>query len=153
MAFFWLKIIHVLSAGLIVGGGGLCYLLVRIAHRHASALDVKQHMKRAVIYTWSVLTLLVFVQLFTGFSMISVKPYSMHAGWVIATFSGFVAFAISGLFTAQSLTRCYDILCDNLDLYQSKAYHNRYNQFKWALRASALCLLFILFFMINRPHF
>ncbi|MCW5589555.1 MAG: DUF2269 family protein [Legionellales bacterium] len=148
-----MKIAHVISASLIVGGGLIIYSLVWISHRQNNRALVLTYLKIAVNYTWIMLTLLILFQLISGFSMISSKPYSLHQPWIIATIVGFIGFVMSLFCAATSLTQCYDLLQDNNADYHTEAYAISYQRFQKTIGLTLIFVLITLFFMINRPPF
>ncbi len=149
MLFFWVKIFHILSASLIIGGGAVVYSAVYRAHATSEKKTILQAERRAIIYTWLVIAFLMLFQLLSGFTMLSVKPYAYHLPWVMSTFLGFGFICLFGLLMSFYLGKCHDLVKQNL-LYCDQ-YNHAWRRFRQCILAVVIILLFILFMMINRP--
>jgi hypothetical protein len=91
MLYDCIKFIHILSATLVLTGMGYCVHLWRIAKVNKSALNGIQSL------TWVLIAPLTFLQLATGFTMISLKHFLISEFWIKGSIIAFI-FLISSWF-------------------------------------------------------
>lgn len=85
MSYDYLKVLHVISAALLLTSMGYSYWLWRqITHAIAIVSD------RLQTQTWSIVIPLAIFQLITGFTMISLKHYDFNQLWIKASVIGFL---------------------------------------------------------------
>lgn len=84
MVYFWLKILHILTATLLLLSMAYSYRLWKYAPESA------QSVQRIQTQTWLVILPLTIMQLATGFSIISIQHYDMSESWISGSVIGFI---------------------------------------------------------------
>lgn len=118
MLYNFIKIFHILSATLLLTSMGYCYY---VWWQMKSALHVASvAIERIQSLTLRIIVPFAFMQLMTGFTMISLKQEGLTQLWikasgvgfivVISSWFAFVYFLISGKRQAQSLMLIFNLL-------------------------------------------
>jgi uncharacterized membrane protein len=84
MLYNCLKILHIISATLLLTGLVYSYRLWRTAHDSSLVLDSIQKQ------TWALILPAAIFQLATGFTLISLKHYELSAVWIRGSVIGFI---------------------------------------------------------------
>lgn len=87
MFYNYLKIIHILSAGLFITGIVYCYTLWKKAQQPDDIIHIAQ---RIQTQSWLLIIPAGLFQLMTGFTMISLKHYHYSQTWIAGSVIGFI---------------------------------------------------------------
>jgi uncharacterized membrane protein len=150
MLYFCLKILHILSAALLLTCMGYSYHLWKYMQ---SQRDGAVRSERIQTLTWLVIIPLAIIQLATGFTMISINHEDLSQLWISGSIIGFVT-VIGGW-----LTFVYFLLLSQQ--VEIRSYENSFGQ--WSQRGlfyrrvqstmlsvCALSILVMIFFMANK---
>lgn len=140
MLYFYLKTIHIVVAALIVGLAVVSSLPVVLSRRVDNG--VLQH---SIVTRWLQINALVvlpllLIQMVLGFSVISVRQYSLLTPWLVGTFACYFAAMVCWLIAM-------------FQLLQFRQFADTVFYKRWRLYAlmSASIVLVMLFLMANKP--
>lgn len=137
-----LKIIHIISASILFGGGLGMVAYQRQRKQQKTHTATRKHRHVILRRQFMVFIPCGMIQLITGFMMINQHPYSFHAPWVLASIILFMLAIISALSSFYSYQCATDALQQNISTYNK--YQRRYRAFACL---TFLCMLGMIFFM------
>jgi uncharacterized membrane protein len=146
MFYYSLKILHVISAAILLTSLGYCY------HLWARAQQTKEFAlttTRIQVQTWLIILPVVIFQLATGFTMISLKHEDFSQLWIIGSVIGFII-VIGSWFSflyILVLSQQLAIQSQNRTSIKSKAIRHLQSIM---LFLCATALFTMIFFMTNR---
>ncbi len=129
MLYFWLKIFHILSAGMLFASIAACFLSWRNIVAGIESLVLS---RRIQLLTIGVIVPISFLQLATGFTMMSVQHEDMKQLWVLGSLVGFIFALTSWLGFAYSVERFSPKIS------------------AWLLGTSVVSLMTMVFFMTSK---
>jgi hypothetical protein len=112
MLYEWLKVGHVLSAVLIVGGGIASQCAQTIVERRNDLLFLKQMVRFNHVFLWCIVLPCVFFQMLSGFILIGVKDLPIQNPWLWGIVLAYMVFLGIGLWALHAEGRCYDVLSE-----------------------------------------
>ncbi|MCH9770386.1 MAG: DUF2269 domain-containing protein [Gammaproteobacteria bacterium] len=138
----FLKIIHVISASILLGSSIISSLLI-FNLRKLEALERPRLRREIYRFNWIVLSLAGFWQLISGFSMIFLQSYHFTTEWIALVLLGYgvVAFAWLSIIYLQ--------------LKQTQVANGQQIYYRTRLAFGTLAYLslgFIYYLMTHRPH-
>lgn len=156
--YFTLKIIHVISATFIFGGGLVTFFYQLFMQTQISDLQARAPLLKICLqYAWGIIIPCATLQVITGFYIITVKHYDVHQLWIIITFCGFIIASINWLLSLYYLMQLYQLTLDQLtpdhlsNSNQSslRQYQLLFNRQCFFGCIASYAVLLILFFMAN----
>ncbi len=141
MLYDYLKILHILSATLVLTSMAYSYYLWRTENTTTTALRIQTQ-------TWLIIVPFALIQLLTGFTMISLKHYDLSEFWISGSVLSFI------ILVSSWLGFIYFLLMGQKIPLDSALKKNRKNLFVRAqsimLSICSLALLSMIFFMANK---
>lgn len=140
MAYFLLKILHVLIAAVLLGiawGGSIQIFWVK-SQRNLALLYLSA--KKMAFLSLAVVLPGFLAQMLLGFSIAGLREYSLHEPWLQGVFLAFTILVMVWLVGTLSLLR----FADNYD-------ERCYRLWCWCMAASSFLFLVMLFLMANKP--
>ena len=150
MDYYLLKTVHIISASILFGGGFTLFiyqLLVNQHHAPNKCLQISHYLLKLQII---LLIPAGMVQLVTGFMMINLKHYNLHAFWVLGVIFGFILAVgsyLSSIYYFKLAINELEKTTVNTSSYEK--YHKKYLQRAW-LTFGLLAMM--IFFMSTGPQ-
>ncbi|MDR3478293.1 MAG: DUF2269 family protein [Gammaproteobacteria bacterium] len=149
MLYSCLKIIHIVSAAILLASMAYCYRLWRDMQTPAKSLD---SFDKIQTQTWLIIVPVAVIQLATGFSIINIQHEDLSQTWIAASVIGFITVI------ASWLSFVYFLLLSQQANTQSESMsarpESRYKFFRRAqffmLSVCAGALFCMIFFMANK---
>lgn len=144
MLYNTLKILHILSAVMVLSSIAYCFHLWRSLHKSRDMLAISD---RIQTQTWIVIIPFALVQLSTGFTMISLEHYDFSEIWVTGSVISFIVVIGSWFSFLYFLLLSQQVTMASQNNSQLKFYR-RVQSFMLLL--CALALSGMIFFMTNK---
>ena len=93
------KLIHIGSAAIVVAS----LFIPALYWQHQSSDSLNQRARKALRIAWFITLPALMIQMITGFTIIGLQGYSMHAPWVMVTFAGFGLLILTWMLAIYSL--------------------------------------------------
>ena len=109
MLYFYIKIIHVLSASVLLGTGiGAAFYLFCV-NQHNNIELIARATKQVVFVDWVFTGISGVMQFVTGFALVGLKPYSPLAPWIIGSVLGYLIAGACWIPVVYLQIRCRDV--------------------------------------------
>lgn len=110
MFYEWLKVCHVLSAVVIVGGSVASQCAQSAVERSGVLPVIKKTVSFNHVFLWCVVVPSVFFQMLSGFILIGVKGLPIQSPWLWGIVVTYLFFLGVGLWALHAEGRCYAAL-------------------------------------------
>ena len=156
MLYYWLKLIHIMSATLIFGTGlGSAFYMYR-AHLSKDDRIIAYAAKNVVMADWLFTTPAVIIQPLTGVWLMIVLQYPWNIGWIMVAIGLFLIVGACWLPVVWLQIQIKNLALDNLEkgtpLSQNKLYQ-KYMRFWFLLGWPAFIAVIIIFYlMVFKPN-
>lgn len=149
--YFWLKLIHILSATIILGTGiGSVFYLHR-AHKTANSQIIAFAAKNVVIADWIFTTPAIIIQFLTGVGLMHVLTYPWTIDWIMIALGLFILVGACWLPVVWLQIQIRDMaesaLKTGANIYQNPLYI-RYMKLWYLLGWPAFIAVIIIFYMM-----
>ena len=148
MLYDSLKILHVISAALLLTSMGYCCHLWRRAQQ-TKTLAIAAN--RIQVQTWLIILPMIIFQLGTGFTMISLKHEDFSQLWIIGSVIGFIVVIVSWFSFIYLLVFSQQLIVKSQHVMPTKFKLFRHLQ-SILLLFSATALFAMIFLMTNKIH-
>jgi uncharacterized membrane protein len=152
--FYWIKIIHVISATLLFGVGVATAIYYVYLNQQTDIQDIIKVNKQVGYADWIFTAMAGVIQPITGFTLIYLKHYTLSAEWWLVVMFGF---GLAGLcwFPAVYLrNKCLQLA--EVSLMQNNSLPiNYYQYYRWRCALSVIAffiLIIVFYFMANVPQ-
>jgi uncharacterized membrane protein len=148
MLYYSLKILHVISAALLLASIGYCYHLWARAKEAKTLTNASNQIQ---VQTWLIILPVTIFQLATGFTMISLKHDDFSQSWIIGSIIGFIIVIgswfsfIYGLTLSQQLT----VQSQNTDSIKFRLYRRLQSVMLFLCAAALFIMIFLMANKIN----
>lgn len=150
MLYAWLKLIHILSSTLLLGGS-LCLLCALVwAQRNDNLAERYPTLKLATVMALALITPTFIIQPVSGFALAYLVGYPMTSFW-LAVSSVFYAFIGICWFPIVMLQlRMRQQLCDALSQQRplDSSYQRSYRQWLWLMLTMIAMLIAVFYWMV-----
>ncbi len=154
MLFYWVKIIHIVTASLLfgVGIGTAAYLF--FMNRSRDWVRTLKATKQVGLADWLFTAVAGVIQPITGFMLIYLKGYVLSPEWWAATLLGYCVAGVCWFPAIYCRAQCEVLLSTAIQQHEniSSQYHRYFN---WRCALSALAfvsLLMVFYFMASIPQ-
>ena len=150
MDYYLLKTVHIISASILFGGGLTLFIYQLVINRH-HVLKKRLQISHCLLKLQTALLIPAgMTQLVTGFMMINLKHYDLHAFWVLGAIIGFILAVGSYLSSIYSFKLAINELEKTIvDTSFYEKNHKKYLQRAW-LTFGLLAMM--VFFMSTGPQ-
>jgi uncharacterized membrane protein len=156
MLYFWLKLIHILSATILFGTGlGSAFYMFR-AHLSSDDRAIAFASRNVVIADWIFTTPAVIIQPITGFALMYVMGYPIVTPWILWSLGLFILTGVCWIpvvwLQIQIHRFAKESISTGISLYKNQTYL-RYMRYWFLLGWPAFIAVIIIFYlMVFKPQ-
>lgn len=152
--FYWIKIIHVVSAALLLGVGMATAIYYIYLHHERDLSDMLAVNKQLGYADWFFTAIAGVIQPMTGFTLIYLRHYPVTVTWWLVVIVGFGLAGICWFPAVYLRHQCLQLIEVSITAHRLLS-SNYYSYYRWrcALSMMAFLILIIVFyFMANVPQ-